>query len=50
LFLFHLGALRVKINFNRPPGRDLTLLIISESTALLEIEKTGKIKMSYVPK
>ena len=45
-----LGYLRAKLNFSQPPQTDLTLLMFSESTALLEIPKTGKIKTSYVPK
>ena len=45
-----LGYLRARLSFSKPPQTDLTLLMYSESTALLEIPKTGKVKLSYVPK
>jgi hypothetical protein len=47
--IFVLGNLRARIRFNRPPEKDLTLLMFSESTCLLEIPKSGGIKLSYVP-
>ena len=47
---FFLGTYRVRINFSKPPRVDLTLLMWAESTALLEIPSSGKIRLSYLPK
>lgn len=48
--IFVLGNLRVTLSFNRPPETDLTLMMFAETTCKLEVPKTGKIKLSYVPK
>jgi len=41
------GLLRAKITFNIPPQRDLTLLVLSESTEVLTIDKNGTVMYSF---
>ena len=41
------GLLRAKITFNVPPKQDLTLLVLTESTECLTIDKNGDIQTSY---
>jgi len=42
-----LGYLRVRIKFNRPPQTPLMLLILSETSETLTIDREGRIQMSY---
>lgn len=44
---FCLGFLRARIRFSKPPGEALSLLILSESTASMALDHTGKIYLSY---
>lgn len=41
------GYLRVRIKFNRPPQTPLMLLILSETSETLTIDREGRIQLSY---
>jgi hypothetical protein len=49
-FVLFPGNLRAKIAFNKSPEKDQTLIMFAESTCLLEIPKSGRVKLSFVPK
>ena len=42
--------MRLRIRFSEPIPKDLTVLVISDYSALMEISKDGSIKTSYTPK
>ena len=42
--------MRLKITFNSPLPSDVTVLVISEYSALMELTKEGIVKTSYTPK
>lgn len=48
--IIFLGALTVRIKFNRPPEKDVSLLMFAESTSCMEITPGGRLQFSYVPR
>lgn len=49
-FLYFLGHMRLKLTFNAPLPVDISVLLLSEYSALMEITKEGIVKTSYTPK
>jgi len=39
--------LKARIRFNKPPNRALSLLILSETTEAMALDKEGRVILSY---